>query len=188
MKTRALFLLAAFAALPLLAQEPPAPPEQEQPPSQPALAPQPPQDSPLVAAAKRNKRSKMTSSVVITNNNLVRDKNAPKSKSSKTPPPLPKFDSPAPTAKVSATTPADPPAKPKRKRIRRDDAEIVEGEPEGDHVQCDTCLPILEQDSKTLPVVKAETSTNPPHEVPREALPQVTPKVPEPVPVHPPGR
>jgi len=157
MKRRALILLAALIALPVIADEP-----------------APVQDSPLVAAAKRSKATKKQA-IVITNETLKQSGTDAHITTTKKQAALPKMQAAAP---VEAPKPAadKPKVKPQRKAQPHDDAEQLEDDPgtRGDMVPCSTCLPILEPVNASLPITKAELSNNPP----RVATPELAQVVP----------
>lgn len=162
MKRCALILFAALIALPVLADEP-----------------APVQDSPLVAAAKRSKLAKKQA-VVITNETLKQSGAGAHVTTTKKQAALPKAQTAAPAEPRKPA--ADPPkVKPKRQAMQLDDAEQHEEDDptRGDLVPCSTCLPILEPVNASLPLRKAETSSNPPRVATPEMPPVVTPRVPE---------
>jgi len=142
----------------------------------------PVQDSPLVAAAKRSKMARKRA-VVITNETLKQSSADAHVTTTKKKAALPKMQSTKP-AESQKTTAEPPKAKPQRKATPHDDAERLEDDPgRGDLVHCPSCLPILEPVPATLPLVKAEFSTNPP-QVATPELPQVVPPRPPEAPPH----
>jgi hypothetical protein len=192
MKSRALMLCAALAALPAFGEEP-------------AAQAQPVQDSPLVAAAKRSKLHAHVPGTVITNETVRRHAASAHVTTTRRQRPLAKVGGPAATArrgasdKASAITDggviggviggtaagavrAKPDPEP-RKAPRFYDAEKSELEDRGDTVFCRACLPILEPVSASLPMRKAEPSANPPRPVPARTVDDVPARTVDSVPV-----
>jgi hypothetical protein len=138
------------------------------------------EDSPLVAAAKKANRSGKKSTIVITNETLSQIGASAHVTTTKTQKPLANVapskvaEQPKATKQKVETRAADALKKPKKRQ--RDDAEVPEDNIDrGDLVACSTCLPILDKVPASLPMQKAEPSTNPPRMTPPQTPPEDNP-------------